>query len=63
MPDSTVLTKEQRDALFTKLREDPKFREMMKKDWKEALSSVKIKSVCPVVLEASLSTVLLVKPV
>ncbi len=43
MPDNTVLTKEQRDALFTKLREDPKFRETMKRDWKEALSSMKMK--------------------
>ena len=43
MPDRTILTKEQRDALFTKLSEDPNFRELMKKDWKEALSSMKIK--------------------
>ncbi len=39
---SEVLKKEQRDALFTKLREDPKLRSMIKQDWKAALKSLKI---------------------
>jgi hypothetical protein len=39
---SEVLKKEQRDALFAKLRDDAKLRAMLKKDWKAALKSVNI---------------------
>lgn len=43
MPEKTVLTNRQKDQLFTMLKDDPKFREMMKQDWKKALETVKIK--------------------
>lgn len=36
------VNREQRDMLFNKLREDPQFREALKKDWKAALKQVKI---------------------
>ena len=37
MPEEkTVLTHEQKDKLFARLRDDPKFRELMKKDWRAA---------------------------
>jgi hypothetical protein len=35
--ERTVLTAKQRDALFTSLKDDPKFRELIKKDWRAAL--------------------------
>ena len=41
MPEG--LTTKQRDALFSKLRDDPAFREAMKKDWREAVTALKIK--------------------
>ncbi len=37
-----VLKKEHRDALFTKIREEPKFRDLLKKDWRAALKEMKI---------------------
>lgn len=37
-----VVSAKERDRLFGKLREDAKFREMMKKDWREALKAVEI---------------------
>ena len=43
MPDKTVLTNRQKDQLFTMLKEDPKFRDLMKEDWRKALETVKIK--------------------
>jgi hypothetical protein len=43
MPEKTVLTNRQKDQLFTMLKEDPKFRELMKQDWRKALESVRIK--------------------
>lgn len=44
MPEEmSVLSHHQKDTLFTKLREDPKFRELMKKDWRAALTEVNIK--------------------
>ena len=43
MPDKTVLTNRQKDQLFAMIKEDPKFRTMMKEDWRKALESVKIK--------------------
>ncbi len=42
MEEEAVLKKEHRDALFQKLREDPKFREVLKKDWRAALKQMKI---------------------
>ena len=41
MPEG--LTSRQRDALFSRLRDDPAFREAMKKDWREAVTALKIK--------------------
>ena len=38
-----VLAAADRDALFNKLREDEKFRELVKKDWRRALTSMNIK--------------------
>ncbi|MCC7157815.1 MAG: hypothetical protein IT161_24765 [Bryobacterales bacterium] len=43
MPEKTVLSNRQKDQLFTMLKDDPKFRELMKEDWKRALETVKIK--------------------
>lgn len=37
-----VLSAEQRDALFRKLREDPGFREAVKRDWRAAVRQVDI---------------------
>jgi len=37
-----VVSAVQRDALFNKLRDDPAFREAMKKDWKAAVKHVGI---------------------
>jgi hypothetical protein len=43
MPEAEqVINKEQRETLFSKLREDPAFRETMKKDWRGALKQAKI---------------------
>lgn len=39
---SQVLTEKQRDALFKRLRDDPKFRELMRKDWRAAMKAVNI---------------------
>lgn len=39
---SEVLTKAQRDALFLKVRTDPKFRELVKKNWKAAMRAIGI---------------------
>ena len=36
------VNKEQREVLFDKLREDRKFREAIKKDWKAALKELRI---------------------
>ena len=41
MPE--VLTRADRDTLFNKLATDPAFRDEMKKDWRKALQSLKIK--------------------
>jgi|WetSurMetagenome_2_1015567.scaffolds.fasta_scaffold730490_1 hypothetical protein len=38
-----TLSPRQRDALFAKLKDDPKFRDQMKKDWRSAMSAMKIK--------------------
>ena len=45
MPDRDVpaISARLRDALFNKLKEDPKFRDAMKKDWREAVQQLKIK--------------------
>jgi hypothetical protein len=45
MPDRDVpaISPKLRDALFTKLKDDPKFRDAMKKDWREAVQQMKIK--------------------
>jgi hypothetical protein len=37
-----VIKKEERDRLFSMLREKPEFREMIKKDWRAALKEVGI---------------------
>ncbi len=43
MPEEkTVLTHAHKDKLFSKLREDSKFRELMKKDWRAALKETDI---------------------
>lgn len=42
MADREAVSAKQRDALFEKLREDPKFREALKKDWRGALGELKI---------------------
>ncbi len=44
MPDDRpVISVRQRDALFNKLKDDPEFREAMKKDWRAALEKLRIK--------------------
>lgn len=43
MPEKTVLSNRQKDLIFNKLKADPKFRELMKQDWKKALASVRVK--------------------
>jgi hypothetical protein len=45
MPDKDLpaISARQRDELFTKLKEDPKFRDAMKRDWREAVQELKIK--------------------
>lgn len=43
MPEKTVLTNRQKDQLFSMLKEDPKFRELMKQDWRKALETLRIK--------------------
>jgi hypothetical protein len=40
--EKSVLTAKQRDALFTGLKDDPKFRELLKKDWRAALKEAKL---------------------
>lgn len=40
--EKAVLSAKQRDTLFTSLKDDPKFREMMKKDWRTALKQSNI---------------------
>ena len=42
MADREAISARQRDALFTKLRDDPKFRDAMKKDWRAAIQEMKI---------------------
>lgn len=43
MPEEkSVLSNASKDKLFTKLREDPKFRDLMKKDWRAALKETDI---------------------
>jgi hypothetical protein len=41
--ERAALTPKQRDLLFGKLRDDPAFREAMKKDWRSAVTTLKIK--------------------
>jgi len=43
MPEKLVLRPKQRDQLFTKLRTDAKFRELVKQDWRKALESTGMK--------------------
>ncbi|HSE37810.1 MAG TPA: hypothetical protein VLG74_10940 [Blastocatellia bacterium] len=40
--ERSVLTAKQRDALFTSLKDDPKFRELIKKDWRAALKKTNV---------------------
>lgn len=40
--DRSVLSVKQRDALFTTLKDDPKFRELIKKDWRAGLKKAGI---------------------
>ena len=40
--EKQVLRNEQKDKLFAKLRAEPAFREMIKKDWRAALREVQI---------------------
>jgi hypothetical protein len=42
MPDTEVVSAQQRDALFNKLRDDPAFRDAMKKDWRAAVQQLHI---------------------
>ena len=43
MPEEKhVLRHEQKDKLFARLRDEPAFREMIKKDWRAALKEVQI---------------------
>ena len=42
MADREAVSAKQRDALFERLRDDPKFRDAMKKDWRAAIGELKI---------------------
>jgi hypothetical protein len=42
MPDTPVLSKKQRDAIFSKLKTDANFREDLKTDWKKAIKKIGI---------------------
>ena len=41
--DREAISARQRDSLFSKLKDDPKFRETMKKDWRAAVQELKIR--------------------